>query len=803
MKKTTLLLALFFFLVPPALFSQTTIFVNSSTGDDASGDGTSGAPYKTFYKGYTVASSGDILDLAGTFTWTDADETGDAATTGFTIAKNITIRGNCAGAIVQAATSGGTADRRVFTISAGYSVTISGLTIRYGNVNTGVNYDGGGGIKNSGTLYLDGCLVTGNKVITQTYQFGGGFLDADNGTATITNCDFSYNSSSGWGGAIYYGNYASPGPLTMLNTVVHDNSAAGRGGGFAVMLTSGVNKITNCTFFNNSSGGYGAVWNDRANGVYTNCTITGNPNGGMSHYGSTVYLKNNLFADNTSYDFSYVGSGSISDDGYNLVETSNNYTFSGTGDITGNQANLNISSSLADNSTLNGTYSIALQSGSVAIDAGNAAAHGPSGNTVTPLSYDQRGYSRNGVVDMGAYEVSTMPDYCWMGQSGSDWNTSCNWRSKTIPSGTFNMHFDPLSYSDLQLDQDRTIDSIDFTSSSHKLILGAYSVTASKITNAGTNSYIQTDGSGKLTSTISNLGTFTFPVGNSSYDPVSITNNTGSDDGFSARVLDEVYANGTDGTVTAAAHIKRTWDIEKDNPNSGSVNFVFHWNSGEESAAITTKALFHYNGGWNVQTGTTSSTTTSLTYTGYTGTFSPFAVAESAALLPVTWISFTAQQQNDAVLLKWSTAIEQNVDGYLVQHSPDGVHWETIGTKAGAGNSNVENDYSFIHSNPVAGINYYRLVQKDLDGKENFSKVISINFDGIKEQLSVYPNPVTDGRINVKLQKASMIRIFNSLGMLVLQKEMPEGVYQVNVAQLTKGIYSIKAGNETALFVIQ
>jgi hypothetical protein len=31
-------------------------------------------PYKTFHKGYTEASSDDIIDLTGTFTWTDAAE---------------------------------------------------------------------------------------------------------------------------------------------------------------------------------------------------------------------------------------------------------------------------------------------------------------------------------------------------------------------------------------------------------------------------------------------------------------------------------------------------------------------------------------------------------------------------------------------------------------------------------------------------------------------------------------------------------------------------------------------------------
>ena len=105
------------FLFSSGLFAAT-IHVNSSTGDDASGNGSSGSPYKTFHKAYTEASSDDIIDLTGTFTWTDAAESGDAATTGYTIAKNLTIQGQGAGATyIQAASTENSADRSVFKIS--------------------------------------------------------------------------------------------------------------------------------------------------------------------------------------------------------------------------------------------------------------------------------------------------------------------------------------------------------------------------------------------------------------------------------------------------------------------------------------------------------------------------------------------------------------------------------------------------------------------------------------------------------------------------------------------------------------
>ena len=98
------LIAGFFALSAPQVQAvATTIYADSVNGSDSSGNGSAGNPYQTFHKAYTAAVSGDTIDLTGTFTWTNAGETGDAAGTGYTIAKNITIQGQSRSTIVQAA----------------------------------------------------------------------------------------------------------------------------------------------------------------------------------------------------------------------------------------------------------------------------------------------------------------------------------------------------------------------------------------------------------------------------------------------------------------------------------------------------------------------------------------------------------------------------------------------------------------------------------------------------------------------------------------------------------------------------
>ena len=113
-----------------------------------------------------AASSGDTVSIpAGIYTLTLGFE--------LTINKDLTLSGSGAGStIIQAATSPGVANFRVLNISEG-NVDISGVTIHYGDA------DSGGGISNRGTLTLTGTTVSGNVV----GFYGGGIINP--GTLTL------------------------------------------------------------------------------------------------------------------------------------------------------------------------------------------------------------------------------------------------------------------------------------------------------------------------------------------------------------------------------------------------------------------------------------------------------------------------------------------------------------------------------------------------------------------------------------------------------------------------------------------
>ncbi|AKQ44887.1 hypothetical protein TH63_03425 [Rufibacter radiotolerans] len=121
------------------------------------------------------------------------------------------------------------------------------------------------------------------------------------------------------------------------------------------------------------------------------------------------------------------------------------------------------------------------------------------------------------------------------------------------------------------------------------------------------------------------------------------------------------------------------------------------------------------------------------------------ATMESVTVLPVTWLSFTGERKGQQVHLQWSTATEINNERFYIEYSADGKQFATVGTVAGAGNSNVIRNYQFQHASAASITTYYRVKQVDYDGKSEYSKVIAVK-PGNKSlaQFVAYPNPSHD-----------------------------------------------------------
>ena len=171
-------------------------------------------------------------------------------------------------------------------------------------------------------------------------------------------------------------------------------------------------------------------------------------------------------------------------------------------------------------------------------------------------------------------------------------------------------------------------------------------------------------------------------------------------------------------------------------------------------------------------------------------TFSTFYVHPDMwpnAVLPVSLLSFTGQNEGSVNKLQWITALEYNTLKFEVQKSLDGTNWSTIGERSAVGNSGQDNHYDLIDNNPVVGNNYYRLKIIDYDNHFNYSRDIDVNVDQalVNNFVTLMPNP-TEGELNVLIQGASVydskIMVYDILG---------NKLYERNVT-ISRGLNTLK-----------
>ena len=474
--------SLLFTMLVGTFLSAQTFYVNSFSGDDSNNGTSSATPFKTFTKAFaSLANPGshstNIIWAEGVFDWNSVNETGDGSN-GFVLNKNVTINGlsNASNTIFQSNSSLASSTKRVFQIATNITVLMNKCTVRYGSGTEG------GGIEKYGVLYMYNSIITNNKATDS-----GAGIDTK-GFCRIENTQISNNLCNG-----------STGMGAGANRNYNDPN------GSAPNASKGLYLI-NCTITNNTitaSTGYlegAGVFIRRGYGSITNCTITNNicsGDLGSSTHGigvddnANIQLKNNIIVGNCSNSNTWggdlgtrSGSGTLTDNGGNIfgrpgyypggltpsattwIDASNGSPTNGSFTLTGTSTSgvLNLSSGLANNGSLNGmTLSFGMPS--IAINNGVSGTNGiTSGQSVSIPTTDQRGVTRSGNADIGAFEGEFIN---WVGTTTNPL-TASNWNPATVPSATsqvviqnsasaYPSYTTAVSYSDLTIDATATV----------------------------------------------------------------------------------------------------------------------------------------------------------------------------------------------------------------------------------------------------------------------------------------------------------------------------------------------------------
>ena len=197
-----------------------------------------------------------------------------------------------------------------------------------------------------------------------------------------------------------------------------------------------------------------------------------------------------------------------------------------------------------------------------------------------------------------------------------------------------------------------------------------------------------------------------------------------------------------------------------------------------------------------------SSTTDVLAIEFEVNSFSHFIIVPTEpVLLPIDLLSFDAQANKEKqVELDWEIAKNNHVAHFEVLRSANGLNFETIEEVDKQGISTV---YRTLDKNPFVEYNYYQLRIIDIDGKTHLSpvKVVYLPTNRI---LEVFPNPVQEGDLNVRLSLESneplFIELINPLGQTIQTQtqavNIGQNLFTVNSKSLVKGVYILRIVQE-------
>ncbi|MDB5273796.1 MAG: hypothetical protein JWO58_2163 [Chitinophagaceae bacterium] len=203
-------------------------------------------------------------------------------------------------------------------------------------------------------------------------------------------------------------------------------------------------------------------------------------------------------------------------------------------------------------------------------------------------------------------------------------------------------------------------------------------------------------------------------------------------------------------------------------------------------------------GNWSLTHASANPYTNTATGTDAVNNTSEFSVCRDPTL-PVDFTSFRVYHKgSEQAGLEWNVALEINNDYFTIEKSDDGVHFTSIGTVKGAGNSPSAKTYSYTDYQYTSSA-YYRIRQTDYDGKSSYTRMRYLGLDA-DSKLLVFPNPATDElSLSWSLSKDSKVTVvlMNALSQVVSEQTydnadgffeqrmdisfLPAGVYIVNV----------------------
>jgi len=174
----------------------------------------------------------------------------------------------------------------------------------------------------------------------------------------------------------------------------------------------------------------------------------------------------------------------------------------------------------------------------------------------------------------------------------------------------------------------------------------------------------------------------------------------------------------------------------------------------------------------------------------------PCVLGSAETPLNVKLLIFEVTVLTDKVLVVWTTASEVNNDCFIIDRSVDAKNWKQIALATGVGTSESLEGYEVWDNNPVGGLSYYRLTQKDLEGTVSHLGIEAVTFKPPRPYFNIYPNPASD-KVFISLGgfDSAEISILDYTGRRIEGAAIQSEQFEIDISTFPAGLYFVELRN--------
>jgi len=175
----------------------------------------------------------------------------------------------------------------------------------------------------------------------------------------------------------------------------------------------------------------------------------------------------------------------------------------------------------------------------------------------------------------------------------------------------------------------------------------------------------------------------------------------------------------------------------------------------------------------------------------------PYAFVKKISLqtLPVSFLNLAVKQEGAKAKLEWGLLSEHQNEYFEISRSRDGSNFTFLSRVKSIGDTDSKRYYTAYDFNPLPGLSYYRLSQKDKNGAISLLGTKSVFINSFEKDIELYPNP-TSGSISLYFKPYiyQQFEVLNSKGERIIFGAIKANMdtLRLDGSQLAAGLYWVK-----------